>query len=75
MDAKKIQELISGYGLMDALQDRLQMAVVGGVARSTIYKAFQYGPETPRTKIVIQVARQIVEEHERNVSEAVMALS
>lgn len=75
MDTKKIQELISGYGLMDMLQDRLQVAVVGGVARSTIYKAFQNGPETPRTKVVLQVAQQIVEEHERNVTTAVMPIS
>lgn len=75
MDAKKIQELISGYALMDTLQDRLQVAVVGGVARSTIYKAFQIGPKTPRTKVVLQVAQQVVEEHERNVTTAVMALS
>ena len=73
MDAKKIQELISGYGLMDTLQDRLQVAVVGGVARSTIYKAFQTGPETPRTKIVLQVAQQVIADHERTVTEAIMA--
>jgi len=75
MDARKIHELISGYGLMDTLLDRLQLAVMGGVARSTIYKAFQTGPKTPRTKVVLQVAQQVVEEHERNVTSAVMALS
>lgn len=74
MDTKKIQDLISGYGLMDALQDRLEIAVVGGVARSTIYKAFQKGPETPRTKIVIQIAQQVIAEHEANVTGAVMSL-
>lgn len=75
MDAKKIQEMISGYGLMDALQERLQLAVVGGVARSTIYKAFQVGPVTHRTKIVLQIAQQVISEHEQNVSSAVMSLS
>lgn len=74
MDAKKIQELISGYGLMDALQDRLQAVVVGGVARSTIYKAFQYGALTPRTKIVLQTAQQVIAEHERAVESAVLAM-
>lgn len=74
MDAKKIQELISGYGLMDTLQDRLELAVVGGVARSTIYKAFQKGPATARTKVVLHVAKELIDEHERAVSTAVLAL-
>jgi len=75
MDTKKIQELISGYGLMDTLQDRLQAVVVGGVARSTIYKAFQSGALTPRTKIVLQVAQQVITDHEQNVASAVMAIA
>mgnify|MGYP001381334893 CR=1 FL=1 len=75
MEAKKIHELIMGYGLLDALQNRLNVVISGGIARSTIYKAFQVGPKTPRTKMVLQVAETVIAEHEKNVAEAVIALS
>jgi len=74
MEAKEIQQRISGYGLMDTLEDTLQVVVVGGVARSTIYAAFQSGPTTTRKKIILETAKQIIAQHEASVAEAVMAL-
>jgi hypothetical protein len=74
MDAKKIQELIAGYGLMDLLEARLQVVVVGGVARSTIYSAFQRGATSARNKVILETAKQIIAQHEASVVEAVLAM-
>jgi len=74
MDAKEIQTLISGYGLMDTLEDTLQIAVKGGVARSTIYAAFRLGPTTKRNQIVLNIAKQLIAQHENMVAEAVLAV-
>lgn len=74
MDAKEIQRLISGYGLMDALEERLQVVVVGGVARSTIYSTFQRGATSPRSEIILETAKKLIREHEETVEAAVLAL-
>lgn len=71
MEAKKLQTLISGYGLMEALQSRMETVVVGGVARSTIYKAFQTNGGTPRTDLILKIAEEVVAEHEEYIKAAV----
>jgi len=68
MDAKKIQELISAYGLFEALENRLSVVVVGGVARSTIYSAFARA-RSPRERLIVETARTLVAEHEQDIAE------
>jgi hypothetical protein len=70
MDAKKIQELISAYGLFEVLEARANTAILDGVARSTIYAAFNRN-KSPREKLIVELAAQIVLEHESNVEKAV----
>lgn len=74
IEGKKIHEQIAGYGLMDALLDRLNRIVVGGVARSTVYKAFGQGGQTPRTKLVLKTAQEVIAEHENAVVSAVLSM-
>lgn len=70
MDAKKIQELISAYGLFDTLEARLNAAILDGVARSTIYTAFKR-TSSPRERLIVALAQQVVQEHEQNIAQVV----
>lgn len=73
MDKKEIKNLVNGYNLMDILEDRLQIIINGGVARSTIYKAFQVGGKTPTLEIILREAEAVVKEHEQTVQNALIS--
>lgn len=56
---------------MENLKSRLQVIINGGVATSTIYKAFQQGGKTPTLEIILQQAEAVIREHEQTVQEAI----
>lgn len=58
---------------MEVLEARLQIVINGGVARSTIYKAFQQGAKTPTLDIILQQAEAVIREHEQAVQEAILS--
>lgn len=66
---QNVYEKIAAYNLLGALQDRLKVKRVGGVARSTIYKAFQVGGTTPSLRLVIDTCIELIEEHENAFKE------
>jgi len=74
MDKKEIRQLINGYNLMDALEARLQIVINGGVARSTIYKAFNQGANTPTLQIIRREAEAVIKDHEDSVAAALLAM-
>lgn len=72
-DTKDILRRISGYGLFEELQSRLNRIILGGVARSTIYKAFSTGGGTPKTDIILQIAEDVVAEHLQKIQQEIPA--
>ncbi len=62
--AKNIHEKITAYNLLDQLKEALKVKRVGGVARSTIYKAFQEGGTTPSLRLVLETCSELIAEHE-----------
>lgn len=73
MDQKEIRKLINGYNLMEVLEARLHIIINGGVARSTIYKAFQMGAKTPTLEIILREAEAVIREHEQTVQNALIS--
>lgn len=71
--AKHIHRQISGYGLFEELESRLEVAILGGVARSTIYKAFSTGGGTPKTDIILQIAEDVVCKHLEKLNKEIPA--
>lgn len=73
MDTEKISDGIRGYRLMDELVKRLEVAVNGGVAKSTVYAAFSTGPTTPTRKTIFRVAEALLIQHEATIQQAIAA--
>lgn len=71
---KKIKECIVGYNLFETLKNRLSVIVVGGVADSTIYKAFRLGGKTPLLRTILSAAAEVVEQHEENIESTLKSL-
>lgn len=60
---------ISGYGLFEELQNRLNRVIIGGVARSTIYKAFATNGGTAKTDKILEIAKDVVAQHIERIKE------
>lgn len=58
---------------MEVLEARLHIIINGGVARSTIYKAFQMGAKTPTLEIILREAEAVIREHEQTVQNALIS--
>lgn len=67
----QIQEGIAAYNLKQELYDRLQIKIVGGVAQSTIYKAYRVGGTTPTLRLILDTAKELIAEHEIEVKEKI----
>lgn len=63
-----IKEKIQGYNLMDILETRLQIIIVDGVGKTTIYKAFRVGPITPTLRQILDAAEALIKEHEAKIA-------
>lgn len=72
-EAKKIKECIVGYNLFETLKNRLEIVVVGGVADSTIYKAFRVGGKTPLLRTILLTGAEVIEQHEQAIESALRA--
>lgn len=68
-ESKLIKEKILGYNLFDRLKTRLDFIVVGGVAETTIYKAFREGGRTPTLRVILSAAEELIQKHEGNIEE------
>lgn len=73
IEPTKIRQQITAYGLFDTLMDRMKIVRVGGVKRSTIYKAFNQGPVTTLCQIILETAEKVLAEHLATLSEPVAA--
>jgi DNA-binding phage protein len=73
-EAKILHEKISAYGLIQNLQHTITIRRKKGVARSTIYRAFEIGGETALLRFILNVAKELINIHESQlVPEEVMA--
>lgn len=70
MSHSDIKAKIAAYGLFTVLSERLDLVVIGGVANSTIRKAFTHGPITPRLALILDVAAAIIIQHEEEIKHA-----
>lgn len=64
METEKIRDSIRRYRLMPQLLKRLSVVINGGVARSTVYSAFESGPTTPIRDQIFITAKALIEQHE-----------
>jgi len=74
MDKKEIRKWINAYNLMDDLLARMQIVVKGGVAKSTVYKAFNTEKSTDTLDLIIREAEAVIAAHEQTVANALQAL-
>lgn len=72
--ANMIKEKISAYNLKDRLLAHLAVLVDGGVAETTIYKAYREGGKTPTLRLILTTAENIIEAHEKAATEQLQAL-
>lgn len=63
-DVLKQREKVRAYNLFDELLQAMKVKRVGGVKRSTIYKAFQMGPSTPVLALILETAKELISKHE-----------
>lgn len=70
MSHSEIRGKIAAYGLFTVLSERLDIIVKGGVANSTIRKAFTHGPVTPRLSLILDIAKAIIIQHEEEIKHA-----
>lgn len=61
--AKILREQITAFGLFDKLMERMQQVRIGGVKRSTIYKAFSLGSVTPVCALILDTAQNLLDQH------------
>lgn len=74
-DARKLRDKIRAYNLFDELQELMIVKRVGGVKRSTIYKAFQFGPSTPVLSLILETAKELISKHEEQFEAAGAAIA
>ena len=63
-DVIKLRAKIRAYNLLSELEEAMLVKRVGGVQRSTIYKAFQKGPCTPVLSLILDTATELIGRHE-----------
>lgn len=72
--ANKIKEKISAYNLKGRLLAHLAIVVDGGIAETTMYKAFREGGKTPTLRLILTTAEAIIAAHEQAANEQLQAL-
>ncbi|HNM26251.1 MAG TPA: hypothetical protein PKL15_12510 [Saprospiraceae bacterium] len=66
----KIRQQIAAHRLFPKLMERMQQVRIGGVQRSTIYKAFSEGGVTPTCQLILDTAQALIEEHKNTALQA-----
>jgi len=74
MEAKEIQEKLSAYKLWTSLEEVLDVAIEDGGCPpdSSLYQAFSRN-SSPRDKLIVYIANQLVDAHEEKVKKALEA--
>lgn len=68
-DARILKESLASYNLTGRLFDKLQVIVDGGVAQTTMYKAFRLGGKTPLLRRILTTGQEILQEHLEMIAE------
>ena len=68
-EARILKEELASYNLTGRLLDKLQVVVDGGVAQTTVYKAFRVGGTTPLLRRILTTAQEILREHQEMIAE------
>jgi DNA-binding phage protein len=61
----EITEKVRMYALVPEIMKRLSLIRQKSIARSTVYRAFDEGPNTPTLSLVLKVARMAIIEREQ----------